>query len=74
MSSKLISGVYTYRRHLVNAYGCIDFSNYSGVLSDICIDVYRCIAVLRDRCVYMTCVVGRAVCLGSIKVNIIIII
>jgi len=34
----------------------------------------RCIAVLRDRCVYMTCVVGRAVCLGSIKVNIIIII
>ena len=33
-----------------------------------------CIAVLRDRCVYMTCVVGRAVCLGYIKVNIIIII
>jgi len=31
-----------------------------------------CIAVLRDRCVYMTCVVGRAVCLGYIKVNIII--
>ena len=33
-----------------------------------------CIAVLRDRCVYMTCVVGRAVCLGYIKVIIIIII
>ena len=30
-----------------------------------------CIAVLRNRCVYMTCVVGRAVCLGYIKVNII---
>jgi len=28
MSSKLISGAYTNWRHLVNAYGCIDFSSY----------------------------------------------
>jgi len=28
MSIKLISGVYTYWRYLVNAYGCIDFSSY----------------------------------------------
>ena len=31
--------------------------------------MYSC--PIRDRCVYMTCVVGRAVCLGYIKVNII---
>jgi len=29
-----------------------------------------CTAVLRDRCVCVTCVVGRAVCLGCIKVNV----
>jgi len=28
------------------------------------------LAVLRDRCVCVTCVVGRAVCLGCIKVNV----
>ena len=33
-----------------------------------------CIVVLRDSCIYMTCVVGRAVCLDYIKLNIIIII
>jgi len=81
---------------LISAYGCIDFSSYSGGLrvkvgwprpesaaaqrwsSTIGCPAWqprpRCTAVLRDRCVYMTCVVGRAVCLGYIKVNIIIII